>query len=231
MVPKIITVANSKTGVGKTTVALQIAIARAMQGKDVWYVECDSEMSGLTALTLRTNKRQNTRLGCAYYPNGVLLGSQVTLQENKWDTIVIDVGGMHDDAKLRMAVGICDVLLMPFCPGTFDAWALSQMSTVIKDLSISGQRKIPAYAFWNCADPNESVDYEEALFLLSDYENIQILDTPLCRRHAYSTASSFGLGVAELMVKDAEAIAEIEKFAGAIFGEPFNLCDPTRRQR
>ena len=32
----IITVGNTKGGVGKTTVAVQLAIARALAGRDVW---------------------------------------------------------------------------------------------------------------------------------------------------------------------------------------------------
>ena len=35
----IVTVGNTKGGVGKTTLALNLAIARALQGRDVWLID------------------------------------------------------------------------------------------------------------------------------------------------------------------------------------------------
>ena len=147
MAPKIITVANTKGGVGKTTVALQIAVARAMQGKDVWYVDGDRQQTGLMALTLRESQKVKAQISCASYPNGTLLGRQVMLQADKWDTIVIDVGG-YDNTQLRTAIGVCDVLIIPFQPRTFDTWALSQMSSVVEEVSVQRKGDVPRFLRW-----------------------------------------------------------------------------------
>lgn len=229
MAPKIITVANTKGGVGKTTVALQIAVARAMQGKDVWYVDGDRQQTGLMALTLRESQKVKAQISCASYPNGTLLGRQVLLQVDKWDTIVIDVGG-YDSTQLRTAIGVCDVLIIPFQPRTFDTWALSQMSSVVEEVSVQRKGDVPAYAILNCADPSDSADNRDSISALADYPNIQFLDAPLCRRKAYASASGFGLSVAELKIKDPKAIAEVEKLVGAIFDEPVNLTKPAGKR-
>ena len=218
MAPKIITVANTKGGVGKTTVALQIAVARAMQGKDVWYVDGDRQQTGLMALTLRESQKVKAQISCASYPNGTLLGRQVMLQADKWDTIVIDVGG-YDSPQMRAALSVCDMLIIPFQPRTFDTWALSQMSTLLDEVSVQRRSDLPAYAILNCADPTSTVENKDAVAALEDYPNIKYLDCPLCRRKAFATASSFGLSIAELKNKDPKALAEVNELLVAIFGE------------
>lgn len=217
-VPKIIAVANTKGGVGKTTVALQIALARAIKGYDVWYVDGDKQQTGLMALTLRESQNVKAQIACASYPNGVLLGKQVRQQEDKWDTIVIDVGG-YDSPQMRMALSICDLLIVPFQPRTFDTWALSQMSMLVEEVSVLRKQEVPAYAILNAADPSDSSDNREAAAALEDYPNIKFLDCPLCRRKSFATASGFGLSVAELKTKDPKALAEVNKLMVEIFGE------------
>jgi chromosome partitioning protein len=218
MSPKIIAVANTKGGVGKTTVALQIALARALNGLDVWYVDGDKQQTGLMALTLRDTQNVKAQISCASYPNGVLLGRQVLQQADKWDVIVIDVGG-YDSPQMRTALSVCDLLIIPFQPRTFDTWALSQMSTLLEEVSVQRRSELPAYAILNCADPNTSADNREAVAALEDYPNIKYLDCPLCRRKSFATASGFGLSVAELKTKDPKALAEVNNLVMAIFGE------------
>lgn len=42
----IVLVGNTKGGVGKTTLAVQIALRRAMQGSRVWFIDGDRQGSG-----------------------------------------------------------------------------------------------------------------------------------------------------------------------------------------
>ncbi|QTO56071.1 ParA family protein [Duffyella gerundensis] len=48
----ILTIVNTKGGVGKSTLAVNIAIARAHQGKKVWLVEGDKQGSSQTAILI-----------------------------------------------------------------------------------------------------------------------------------------------------------------------------------
>ena len=46
----IVTVGNTKGGVGKTTVALNLAIARAKSGRSVWLVDGDRQGTAQAAI-------------------------------------------------------------------------------------------------------------------------------------------------------------------------------------
>jgi len=230
MEPRVIVVANTKGGVGKTTVALQIAIGQAIAGKDVWYVDGDRQQTGLGALTLRESQKVKTKLSCAAYPNATLLGKQVQLQADKYDLVVIDVGG-YDNAAMRTALFVSDLLIMPFQPRSFDTWAISPMTQLLEEVAVQRRQKIPAYAILNCADPANSSDNRDAVQALDGNEYIQYLDTPLCRRKAFATASGFGLCVSELQVKDPKAMSELNALLTAIFGDDAQIGSNKPRKR
>lgn len=232
MAPKIIAVANTKGGTGKTTIALQLAAARALQGMDVCVIDGDRQQTASMALTLRDSDNQKVKvfISCATYSNGTLLGTQVKRQAEKWDTIIIDVGGF-DSITMRMALSVCDMLIIPFQPRTFDSWALTQMASLIDEVNkqFRNGEPVPAFALINGADTNNSADNQEAADSLADFPNIKLLDCPISRRKAFANASALGLGVAEAKNKDPKAIAEIDRLMLAIFGEVPKA--PVKRKR
>ena len=112
----ILTVGNTKGGVGKTTIALNLAIARALAGRDVWLVDGDKQQTALTAVGIRSESGRLPGISCAAYSDGLLLRNQVRQQAAKFDEIVIDVGG-RDSTTLRAALIISEVLLVPCLSG------------------------------------------------------------------------------------------------------------------
>ncbi len=46
----IVTVGNTKGGVGKTTLAINLVIARALAGRDVWLIDGDRQGTAQTAI-------------------------------------------------------------------------------------------------------------------------------------------------------------------------------------
>ena len=49
----IVTVGNTKGGVGKTTLAVNLAIARALAGREVWLIDGDRQGTAQTAISIR----------------------------------------------------------------------------------------------------------------------------------------------------------------------------------
>ena len=66
----IVTIGNTKGGVGKTTLAVQIAIARAQAGRDVWLIDGDRQGTAAAAIAARNEAERLPGIACAQYPEG-----------------------------------------------------------------------------------------------------------------------------------------------------------------
>lgn len=212
----ILTVGNTKGGVGKTTLALQIALARAHAGRDVWLVDGDRQGTALTAVSIRAEAERTPAIACSQYFDGPKLRQQVQHQASRYDDVVIDVGG-QDSSALRAALTLSDVLLVPFQPRSFDVWALAHISTLIEDAR-SVRDGLRAYAVLNCADPqNGGADNAEAASALEDFPAIKLLNAPLVRRKAFANASGQGRWVDDIQPKDTKACAELASLVSVVF--------------
>lgn len=212
----IIAIANTKGGVGKTTLAVQIAIHRALSGRDVWLIDGDRQGTAAAAIAARAEGGGRVNIACAQYSDGPQLRAQVLQQINKWDDIIIDVGG-RDSTALRASLIIADVLLVPFAPRSYDVWALDDMAALIDEAN-SVRDGLKVYAVLNMADPGErSTDNCEAAAAVADVPQFTFLPTIIRRRKAFSNAGGAGLSVSELLPKDQKAVGEINSLVEYVF--------------
>ena len=212
----IITVGNTKGGVGKTTLAVNIAIARALQGREVWLIDGDRQGTAQTAISIRAESGCQPGIACATYPDGTTLRAQVQQQAKKFDDIIIDAGG-RDSTALRAALVLSDVLLVPFQPRSYDVWALNDIAALVDDAR-SVRDGLRAFAVLNCADPgDQSTDNVEAAAAVADVPQFEYLDTPIRRRKAYANAAGAGLSVLEFKPADKKAVDEINALISRLF--------------
>lgn len=212
----ILTVGNTKGGVGKTTLAVQVAIARSLQGREVWMVDGDRQGTAVAAIAARQAAGKVPGIACAQYPDGQTLRGQVIQQRGKWNDIIIDAGG-RDSSALRAALVLSDVLLVPFAPRSYDVWALDDMAALI-DEARSVRDGLSVLAVMNQADPGAmSTDNAEAAAAVSQLPQFRYLSTPIRRRKALSNAGGAGLHVTELNPKDPKACEEIATLVESLF--------------
>lgn len=212
----ILTIGNTKGGVGKTTLAVQIAIARASQGREVWLIDGDRQGTAAAAIAARSEAGREPGIAVAQYPEGPTLRAQVQQQRGKWQDIIIDAGG-RDSTALRAALILSDVLLVPFAPRSYDVWALDDMAALI-DEAQSVRDGLKCFAIMNQADPGEkSSDNADAAAAVEQVPQFEYLPHPIRRRKAFSNAGGAGLSVAEMSVKDTKAVGEIDRLVSYLF--------------
>jgi chromosome partitioning protein len=216
----ILAVGNTKSGVGKTTVAINLAIARALSGRDVWLIDGDSRGTAQTAIRIRFGSGKKPGVACSAYPDGTIMRAQINQQGPKYEDIVIDVGA-RDSTAQRAALVLADVLLVPFQPRGFDAWALSDIASLIDE--VNGVRDgLRSYAILNMADPADTADNVEAAETVADFPQLTYLPTTLRRRKSFANAAAAGMCVFELRSrndKDAKANDELNALYEAVFRE------------
>ena len=212
----IVTVGNTKGGVGKTTLALNIALARALQGCDVWLVDADRQGTAQLAIGLRSEAEQLPAIACSQYTEGSLLRSQLKQQASKYDEVIIDAGG-RDSTALRAALVLSDILLVPFQPRSFDVWALHDIAQLVDEAN-SVRDGLKAFAVLNCADTNTtSTDNAEAAQAVAEVPQFIYLNSPIRRRKAFANASGQGLCVLEVTPKDSKACDELNQLVSLLF--------------
>jgi len=210
----IIAVANVKGGAGKTTLATNLAIARAIAGRDVLLIDADNQGSSADFTALRTEQ-----LGNAGYALARLLGrevrSEVSKMRPKFDEIIIDVGG-RDSEGLRAALTVADAVLIPVLPSSFDVWSFSSMVGLAREAREINP-KLRVLAVLNAADAQGS-DNKEARDVLRETEGVEALSCQLGRRKAFRNAAAQGKSILDMTPKDFKAVEELTALVAAIYG-------------
>ena len=196
-----------KGGVGKTTLATNMAIMFADQHKDVLLIDADNQESA-SDFTLVRNETLSANGGAGYTAiklHGPAVRSEGLRLAEKYDHIVIDVGG-RDTAGQRAALSIADIYAIPFLPASFDIWTLEKVAALI-DEALPFNSKLKTVCFLNRADARGQ-DNSQATEIAREISQLTYIDSPLGNRKAFRAAASKGLCVTELRPEDPKATAE-----------------------
>ena len=132
--------------------------------------------------------------------------------------MVVDAGG-RDSVELRSALVVADRLFVPVQASQFDVWTLEQMDALVGQAQAINP-ELQAQVVFNRASTHPRVrEAEEAEALLADFEALDASGVVVRDRIAYRRAASDGLAVAEASEPDARAVAEMEAWYLAVFGE------------
>src|SRR5437016_5543085 len=139
----IIIAGGIKGGSGKTTVATNLAVIRARQGRDVLLIDADDQETATDFTNLRNERRE----GGAGYTSIKLTGAAVRTEtlrlKPKYQDIIIDTGG-RDTTSQRAALTVANVLLVPFVPRSFDVWTLEKVGALVDEMR-SANPELRAY--------------------------------------------------------------------------------------
>jgi chromosome partitioning protein len=211
-----------KGGSGKTTVATNLAIIRATEGRDVLLVDADDQETATDFTNLRKERGEKLRKEGAEEPpsytniklTGAAVRTEVLRLKAKYQDIVIDTGG-RDTASQRAALAVADILLVPFVPRSFDVWTLEKVGDLVTEMQHINPG-LRAFTFINRADP-QGVENDEAAEALRESQALQFLDIHLGTRKAFGNAAAKGVAVTELKPNDPKATDEMARLARYVF--------------
>ena len=216
----IVIVGNTKGGIGKTTLATQIALARQIAGRAVLLIDADRQGSAQDAATIRAEGGRAPPLACVPLPDGRQLRAQLGPLADQHDDVVIDAGG-RDNEALRVAMRRSDRLIVPVQPRAVDVWALADMADLIDQAQEAreedGRPRLDVRVVLNLADPGDNRDTADTLEALAGFSQFAVTGAVVRRRKAIANAMAHGMAVSELQPRDPKACEEIEQLVNNVF--------------
>lgn len=215
----IFAIGNLKGGVGKTTLAVNLAVAYAQAQRDVLLI--DAEGTSLAFTNLRTNLKGNpgyTAVGL----QGAAIRTQVRQLAPKYSDIIIDIGGEDATGSLRAAFTVADVVLIPVKPRSFDLWRTEETVEIVNEARQINEN-LRAIAVLNEADA-QGQDNQATLDQLAILKGLEVAPVTIGRRKAFSNAAAEGLSVLEYRA-DPKASEEMRQLVGFLINSRVHTND------
>jgi chromosome partitioning protein len=192
----IISILNLKGGVGKTTIATNLAVALAYREKDICLIDTDIEQKSSSDWHgKRTEDLPSITVVAATTPSQI--GDNTRKLATKYDVVIID-GTPHVGEITDRAILVSDLVLIPLEPSIYSLDAFhnfyKNLVYLIKKREMLGER-LEIRILVNKVIQNTSVS-RDILDALRDYE-LAIFDTRLVNRTAYARSAEEGKGVVE----------------------------------
>jgi len=186
----IVSVASTKGGVGKSTIAVNLAVEASRSGRRVLLV--DSDIQGSSVAFRAAREKDDIQAMSIITPT--LHRDLAAFKE--FDLIVVDVGG-RDTGVFRSALLAADLAVIPVLPSQYDIWAAGDNVETIRDARVYKDFK-PYFLFNQVISGTKiSQEAEDALKEIIGENGIKLLQTQLYARVAYKTSIARGLGVSE----------------------------------
>ena len=210
---RVIVVGNEKGGVGKTTIAANIAAMAAAAGHDVLLVDADPHQQSAAKWAARRAEAhpEAVAVRCVSVTGR---GVQRQLEDlaSRYAVVVVDTGA-EDSPELRAAALVADVLVVPLQADNLDLWTLPTMETLY-DRAKALNPKLRVVMVVNRI-PYQLADTAPADVAAWMRDNVPALPCKrlvgLVGRTAYGRATGEGLGVAEMPRRDLKAVSELAK--------------------
>ena len=203
----IITCGNEKGGVGKSTIAINLAVEFAKNDKKVLLVDADIQKSTTMFAAVR-RESGNLKEIINIEKTGGGLDKDVKALECGFDVVLIDTGG-RDSVEMRKAILISDIFVIPIIPSQLDAWSFEKVYSLYLEAQAFND-KLKAYVVLNKITANwRSKEKDEMLGFLKDFPEIKTMGSYLKDRASYRKSISEGMGVSEQKTDD-KAEAEIK---------------------
>jgi chromosome partitioning protein len=192
----VIGLVNQKGGVGKTTVAINLAVALALQDFAVLLIDSDPQGS-----VLQWHSIQNDHLIDVERPVEALSRAGLRKRKKRYDYIVIDAPPAIGDITLEVLTA-ADLVFIPVGPSALDLWSSKQILSLLKDRRRKRLRQKAMVLI--CKKIPGTRVAREAKEAVSIY-GLDIVPVEISQRIAYVEAMIAGLAVTQYAPKSMAA--------------------------
>jgi chromosome partitioning protein len=196
----IIALTGQKGGIGKSTTAVNLAVAALARGKRVLLVDADPQGTARTWGEVASESGQTT-------PTIVAMGAQMH-RPGQLDTVtpaydltIIDCPPRHGEIS-RSALMVADLAVFPCGPTAADAWALAAAVEVFREASALRDKLQGVILITRKQGRTALAKSARAVLETS---GLPVLATELGLRIAYQEALAVGKGVTTYAPRDASA--------------------------
>jgi chromosome partitioning protein len=215
----ILVIGGVKGGVGKSTVAANLAVLAARDGRDVLLIDADPQETTVTWAAARTEQASDLAPVTTVAIVGKQIRDELKRLSEKYDTIVVDAGA-RDTTTQRAALSVAGTVLLPFPPRGPDLWTLDAVAQTVGDIRTINE-DLRAVAFVNRADPVGSDNEEAEAAFAEHHEVIEAIPVRIGNRKGIAVAHLMGLAAVEAHRPDPKAVAELD----ALFRCAINMVD------
>jgi chromosome partitioning protein len=202
----IISFVNQKGGVGKTTTAINLAIALKKKNHTLVFVDADPQGSAVQWHTIEDNRS----FEILHHPSPIDATDIGQLAMN-YDYVVIDAPPAIGDIS-KAILAVTDLAIIPLSPSALDVWSCWGTLKMIDEIRPMNSN-LEVKLLINRKIPGTKIG-REAREIMKKFQ-MDVFDTELCQRVAFIDAMTSGVSVMQY-APHSKAAGEIERLCEEI---------------
>lgn len=192
---RVITIANVKGGVGKSTIAFNLAVEFSKQNNSILLIDTDPQQTAAKCHYIRSENSDLQQFGCSSFLQPII-HREIKRYDN-FDIVVIDTGG-RDSKVFRSAMSASNEVYIPLGPSQVDIESTILTIEYLDEIR-SIKEDIECFLLLNRAVSGTKATKEvgDVIAQLKENNDISSLETVIHNRTAFARSMEEGKGVTE----------------------------------